>query len=87
MVSVAGDLSCLQHHKSLLGFAFLPADDTAAGNQTQCSNKNNVLVYKVETSLKVDPSDTIRVIAVEKPSTAEVEVQMWKTVEGASTIG
>lgn len=32
--------------------------------------------------MKVDPPDTVRIIAVEKQSTAEVEVQVWKTVEG-----
>ncbi|XP_075878172.1 chordin-like protein 2 [Nelusetta ayraudi] len=57
-------------------------EDKAVGNQTQCYNKNNVLVYKVETSLKVDSPDMVRVIAVERPSAAEVEVHMWKAVEG-----
>lgn len=53
-------------------------------NQTQCytGHKSNVLVYKVDSSMKVDPPDTVRIIAVEKQSTAEVEVQVWKTVEG-----
>ncbi|KAF3840866.1 hypothetical protein F7725_006728 [Dissostichus mawsoni] len=52
-------------------------------NQTQCytGHKSNVLVYKVDSSMKVDPPDTVRIIAVEKQSTAEVEVQVWKTVE------
>lgn len=71
------------HHKSLMVLVVFPAEDTVVGNQTQCYNKNNVLVYKVEMSLKVDSSDTVRVIAVERPNTAEVEVQMWKAVEGA----
>uniref|UniRef100_A0A3P8WYD3 Chordin-like 2 n=1 Tax=Cynoglossus semilaevis TaxID=244447 RepID=A0A3P8WYD3_CYNSE len=53
-------------------------------NHTQCQlgSKNNVTVYKVRSSLRVDPSDTVRIIAVEKQRTAEVEVQAWKTVEG-----
>lgn len=86
-VSVGGGLSWLQHFKSLMVFVVLPAEDSAAGNQTQCYNKNNVLVYKVETTLKVDSSDTVRVIAVERPNAAEVEVQLWKAVEGASIFG
>lgn len=65
-------------------FVIPSAEDKAVGNQTQCYNKNNVLVYKVETSLKVDSPDMVRVIAVERPSAAEVEVHMWKAVEGAS---
>lgn len=35
----------------------------------------------------MDPSDTVRIIAVEKQRTAEVEVQAWKTVEGNVTTG
>uniref|UniRef100_A0A3Q3XG79 VWFC domain-containing protein n=1 Tax=Mola mola TaxID=94237 RepID=A0A3Q3XG79_MOLML len=56
----------------------------AESNQTQCYHgiKNNLLVYKVESSLKVDPPNTVRIIAVERQSTAEVEVQVWKAVEG-----
>lgn len=56
----------------------------AESNQTQCylGYKNSLLVYKVESSLKVDAPGTVRIIAVERQSTAEVEVQVWKTVEG-----
>lgn len=61
---------------------FFCLESKAESNQTQCYHKNNVLVYKVESSLKVDSPNTVRIIAVERPSTAEVEVQMWKAVEG-----
>lgn len=59
-------------------------ESKAESNQTQCylGYKNNLLVYKVDSSLKVDPPNTVRIIAVERQSTAEVEVQVWKTVEG-----
>lgn len=42
-------------------------------------------MYKVESSLKVDSPNTVRIIAVERQSTAEVEVQVWNTVEGTVT--
>lgn len=66
---------------------FLSPESKAESNQTQCylGYKNNLLVYKVESSLKADPSHTVRIIAVERQSTAEVEVQVWKTVEGTVT--
>lgn len=35
----------------------------------------------MESPLKVDSPDTVKIIAVEKPSTSEVEVLMWRTVE------
>ncbi|XP_029925385.1 chordin-like protein 2 [Myripristis murdjan] len=55
----------------------------AESNQTQCYlGYKNLLVYKVESSLKVDTPDTVRIIAVERQSTAEVEVQVWKTSDG-----
>ncbi|XP_022618265.1 chordin-like protein 2 isoform X2 [Seriola dumerili] len=59
-------------------------ESKAESNQTQCylGFKNSLLVYKVESSLRVDSPNTVRVIAVERQSTAEVEVQVWKTVEG-----
>ncbi|XP_053703370.1 chordin-like protein 2 [Synchiropus splendidus] len=59
-------------------------ENKTEGNQTQCYTgyKNNLLVYKVEPALKVDSPNTVRIIVVEKQSTAEVEVQVWKTVEG-----
>ena len=63
---------------------FVALERKTERNQTQCytGHKSNVLVYKVDSSMKVDPPDTVRIIAVEKQSTAEVEVQVWKTVEG-----
>lgn len=76
----------MRYHSSVTCCWFSPAEDNAAGNNTQCFHKNNVLVYKVETSLKVDSPDSVRVIAVARPSPADVEVQMWKAVEGASIL-
>lgn len=63
---------------------FLSLESKTESNQTQCylGYKNNLLVYKVESSLRVDPPHTVRIIAVARQSTAEVEVQVWKTVEG-----
>lgn len=62
----------------------LSPESKAESNQTQCylGYKNKLLVYKVESSLKADPPHTVRIIAVTRQSTAEVEVQVWKTVEG-----
>ncbi|XP_027886861.1 chordin-like protein 2 isoform X1 [Xiphophorus couchianus] len=53
-------------------------------NQTECylGYKNNLLVYKVEPALKVDSPNTVRIIAAERQSTAEIEVQAWNTAEG-----
>lgn len=45
-------------------------------------DNNNLLVYKVKPSSKVQTEDTVRVIAIERQGTAEVEVQVWKTVGG-----
>ncbi|XP_061903687.1 chordin-like protein 2 [Entelurus aequoreus] len=55
-----------------------------ASNHTDCflGNKNKVLVYKVESAVKVDSPSTVRIIAIERASAAEVEVQVWKTVDG-----
>lgn len=63
---------------------FSSVESKAESNQTQCylGYKSNILVYKVDSSLKVDPPHTVRIIAVERQSNAEVEVQVWKTVEG-----
>ncbi|XP_077361241.1 chordin-like protein 2 [Festucalex cinctus] len=56
----------------------------AASNQTQCYSgyKNKLLVYKVESALKVDSPSTVRIMAIERANTAEVEVQVWKMVDG-----
>ncbi|XP_077448701.1 chordin-like protein 2 [Stigmatopora argus] len=55
-----------------------------ASNQTQCysGRKNKLLVYKVESALKVDSPGALRIMAVERASTAEVELQVWKLVDG-----
>lgn len=45
-------------------------------------DNNNLLVYKVKPSSKVHTEDTVRIIAIERQGTAEVEVQVWKTVGG-----
>ncbi|XP_037834952.1 chordin-like protein 2 isoform X2 [Kryptolebias marmoratus] len=57
-------------------------------NQTRCYSgfKNDLLVYKVDSSLKASSPDTMRIIAVERQSTAEVEVRVWNTVEGVLQI-
>ncbi|XP_056910607.1 chordin-like protein 2 isoform X2 [Takifugu flavidus] len=59
-------------------------ESKAEANQTLCypGDKSKLLVYKVESSLRVDPPNTVRIIAVERPRTSEVEVQVWKSVEG-----
>lgn len=64
-----------------------PPENKAESNKTQCylGYKNNLLVYKVESSLAVDSPHTVRIIAVERQSTAEIEVQVWNTVEGTGT--
>lgn len=74
-------------HATSRCFSFL--ESKAESNQTQCylGYKNSLLVYKVESSLRVDPPNTMRIIAVERQSTAEVEVQVWKTVEGNTMTG
>lgn len=40
------------------------------------------MVYKVESPLAANPANLMRIIAVERQSTAEVEVQAWTTVDG-----
>lgn len=45
-------------------------------------HKNDLVVYKVESSLKADTPESVKIIAVERQNTAEVEVQVWKTIEG-----
>lgn len=66
----------------------LPLVNKVQNNQTHChlGYKNNILVYKVESSVNVDAPGTVRIITVERQSTAEVEVQVWKTVEGKAKI-
>ncbi|XP_062342118.1 chordin-like protein 2 isoform X1 [Osmerus eperlanus] len=54
-------------------------------NRTDCYHghgSNTLLVYKVEPSSKVHPEDIVRIIAIERQGTAEVEVQVWKAVGG-----
>lgn len=59
-------------------------ESKAENNQTQCymGHKNDLVVYKVESSLKADTPESVKIIAVERQNTAEVEVQVWKTIEG-----
>lgn len=83
-------ISCKHHpHNFCLFFLTLSLslESKAESNQTQCylGYKNSLLVYKVDSSLKVDPPNTVRIIAIERQSTAEVEVQVWKAVEGTVT--
>lgn len=54
-------------------------------NRTECylgQGNNNLSVYKVGASSTVHSEDTVRVIAIERQGTTEVEVQVWKTVGG-----
>lgn len=62
---------------------FFPESKTDI-NQTQCYSgyKNNLVVYKVESPLAANPPNLMRIIAVERQSTAEVEVQAWNTMDG-----
>ncbi|XP_024253696.2 chordin-like protein 2 isoform X1 [Oncorhynchus tshawytscha] len=60
-------------------------EHNAESNRTDCymnlgHDNNNLLVYKVKPSSKVHTEDTVRIIAIERQGTAEVEVQVWKTV-------
>lgn len=48
--------------------------------------KNNLLVYKVELCLKVDSPNTVKILAAERQSTADIEVQAWNTAEGNVTL-
>ncbi|XP_020778801.1 chordin-like protein 2 [Boleophthalmus pectinirostris] len=54
----------------------------AASNQTQChmGHRSTILVYKVESPLNVDNPERMKIIAAERQS--EVEVLMWRSVEG-----
>ncbi|XP_037543496.1 chordin-like protein 2 [Nematolebias whitei] len=63
-------------------------DSKADMNQTRCFSgyKNNLLVYKVESSLTLNPPNSMRIIAVQRQSTAEVEVQVWSAAEGVLQI-
>ncbi|XP_066502512.1 chordin-like protein 2 [Hoplias malabaricus] len=54
-------------------------------NRTECylgQESNSLLVYKVEPSTAAHTEDTVRTIAIERQGATEVEVQVWKTVEG-----
>ncbi|KAG9351889.1 hypothetical protein JZ751_023140 [Albula glossodonta] len=53
-------------------------------NKTQClleQDSNSLLVYKVEPSSEAGTEDSAKIIAIERQGVAEVEVQVWKTVE------
>ncbi|XP_051533236.1 chordin-like protein 2 isoform X1 [Myxocyprinus asiaticus] len=57
----------------------------AESNRTECylgQDNNSLLVYKVESSSATQLEDEVRMIAIERQGTTEVEVQVWKTVEG-----
>ncbi|XP_056267347.1 chordin-like protein 2 isoform X1 [Pseudoliparis swirei] len=61
----------------------------AGSNQTRCGggSKNSLSVYKVDSPVKADPPNAVRIVAVERQHTAEVEVHVWKAVEGTATPG
>ncbi|XP_020319295.1 chordin-like protein 2 isoform X3 [Oncorhynchus kisutch] len=61
----------------------------AESNGTDCymntnlgHDHNKLSVYKVKPPSKDQTEDTVRIIAIESQGTAEVEVQVWKTVGG-----
>ncbi|KAL6469949.1 hypothetical protein MHYP_G00210680 [Metynnis hypsauchen] len=57
----------------------------AESNRTECylgHDNNSLLVYKVEPSSAAHTEDTVRTIAIERQGATEIEVQVWKTVEG-----
>ncbi|XP_073680879.1 chordin-like protein 2 [Garra rufa] len=57
----------------------------AENNRTECylaQDNNSLLVYKVEPPSAAQTEDKVRMIAIERQGATEVEVQVWKTVEG-----
>ncbi|XP_050948282.1 chordin-like protein 2 [Labeo rohita] len=57
----------------------------AENNRTECylaQDNNSLLVYKVEPPSAAQSEDKVRMIAIERQGATEVEVQVWKTVEG-----
>ncbi|KAK6486039.1 chordin-like protein 2 isoform X1 [Huso huso] len=53
-------------------------------NRTQClqAYSNNLLVYKVASPSESDTDSTIRKIAIEREGAMDIEIYVWKTVEG-----
>lgn len=70
-----------------ISFIFFPylTESKNENNRTDCypgQDNNNLLVYKVESSSAAREEDTVRKIAIERQGATEVEVQVWKTVNG-----
>lgn len=61
-----------------------PEPNRSEVNQSSCSGgfRPVLSVYKVWSSVAVDPPSSLRVLAVERSSSTEVEVQVWNTVDG-----
>lgn len=60
-------------------------ENKTENNRTECypgQDNNNLLVYKVESSSAEREEDMVRKIAIERQGATEVEVQVWKTVNG-----
>lgn len=60
-------------------------ESKSGNNKTVCSmgqDNNSLLVYKVESLSTGHEEDTVRKIAIERQGATEVEVQVWKTVDG-----
>ncbi|XP_076835619.1 chordin-like protein 2 isoform X1 [Brachyhypopomus gauderio] len=60
-------------------------DIKAEINRTECylgQDNNSLLVYKVEPPSAVKTEDLVRTIAIERQGATELEVQVWKTIEG-----
>ncbi|XP_046724324.1 chordin-like protein 2 isoform X1 [Silurus meridionalis] len=60
-------------------------ESTTENNRIDCylgQDNNSLLVYKVESSSAAHEEDTVRKIAIERQGATEIEVQVWKTVDG-----
>lgn len=72
------------HIAIFLSFPYLTESKTE-NNGTECylgQDNNSLLVYKVESSAAAHGEDMVRKIAIKRQGATEVEVQVWKTVDG-----
>lgn len=76
---------CFTYCHFLYNFFSYLTESKIENNRTECylgQDNNSLLVYKVESSSSAREEDTVRKIAIERQGATEVEVQVWKTVEG-----
>lgn len=69
----------------MFNHCFIFTELKSESNRSDCYlglDNNSLLVYKVESSPASQSEDKVRRIAIERQGTTEVEVQVWKTVEG-----